>query len=84
MGLCFVGTCVVQVGPQQGAQCEKSPPAATHVGQLDISVTVFPVVWDQGKDIWRGPVNDNEGILHRLNQAEDLQYITFESVDLKA
>ena len=76
----------VQVTPQQGTRSEDFPPAATYVGQPDQSLipfTVFPVVWNHGEDIWRDPIDEGESVPRRSNQAEDLQCITFESVDLE-
>lgn len=45
----FLDADAIQVGPQRGTRCEKFPPAAAYVGQLDqtfIPITVFPVVWN--------------------------------------
>ena len=81
----FVDVRAIQAGPQRGPRNENLPPAATHVGQFYqglILVVVFPVVWDQGKDFWRGSVDEREGVPHGPNQAEHLQCIVFKSVDL--
>ena len=86
IGLGFLNAPAIQAGPQRGTGCEKFPPAATHVGQLDqtlIPVTALQVVWNQGEDIWRDLVDGCEGVLCGPNQTEDLQCIVFESVDLE-
>jgi len=61
----FVDANAIQAGPQQRMRGEKFPPAAAYVGQLDqtlVPVTVFPVVWNQGEDIWRDRVDVGEGV----------------------
>ena len=63
----FVGICKIQAGPQRGARNENIPPTATYVGHLDqifVSLAVFPVVWNEGKNIGRDSVDEREGVPH--------------------
>ena len=62
------------MGPQRGTRREKFPPGVAYVGHLDqvlVPVMVFPVLWDQGEDVWRGLAHDGGSVLYGPNQAED-------------
>jgi len=87
VGASFIDIYTIQTSPQRRARYEKFPPTTTHVCQSDQSsvvAVVFPVVWNQGKDLRRDLVDGSESVLHGQNQAEHLQRVVFESVDLKA
>ena len=42
------------------------------------------MVWDERKNFWRDPVDGRERVPHGSDQAEYLQRVLFENVDLKA
>ena len=74
------------MGPQSGTGYEDLPPSLTYVGQRDevsISPAQVPATRNESKDFWRDPIDWGERVLQGPNQAEDLERVPLENVDLK-
>jgi len=74
------------MGPQRGTGYEGLSPDLTYVSQCDdvsISPAQIPGTRDESEDFWRDPIDWGERVLQGPNQAEDLESVPLESVDLK-
>ena len=76
----------IEISPQSRARCENLPPSPAHVGEryrgsvLDVLVQE---VRDENEDLRRNAVDWGKPITPGLDQAEDLDSVLLESLNLR-
>ena len=82
---CSISILAIQANPQRRAGDEHLPPTTTNMSHLDqvFILTVFQVLRDEEKDVWRNLVDRCELVLHRSNQAKHFQCVPLENIDLQ-
>ena len=76
----------IDIGPQSRARCENISPSPAHMSQCDrgpVPDVLVPEVRDEDEDLWRDAVDWGEPVIPGPDQAEDLEGILLESLDLR-